>query len=283
MAKIHLFESGRVSEAERLTGLRLESVAQRSPAHGWRHALPHAEPLPVLIWIARGQGRITIEARTRGYGPATLTALPARTPFSLHPSTVTEGVLVRLPDLFEAPLPGRPTRLRLSEVSLQGELGGLLDRLGRATDLRIPAVGRAALARVILLSALIEREAHRGVTVEAEDEPGRLAARFAHAIEATLHDAPDIEALALRVGVTPDHLDAALGATCGTGAAQYRIDRAMHEARRRLADTDDNAQTIAHELGFASVNQFAGQFAQSAGLAPNEFRQAARRAAGGNR
>ena len=283
MAKIHLFESRRLSDAERLSGLRIEPVTPRARSGRWRYLLPHAEALPVLVWIARGQGRITIEARTRGYGPATLTVLPPRTPFALLPGTVTEGMLVRLPDLFEAPLPERPTRLRLSDVATQGELGGLLDRLARAGDLREPAAGRAALARIILLSALIEREGHRAAPAHAEDEEGRLAARFAHGVESSLGGGADVEAIAARLGETPEALDRTLTETCGRTAAAYRAERAMHEARRRLADTDDGAQAIAHELGFASPAQFAGAFTESAGQTPSAFREAERRSAPASR
>lgn len=283
MAKIHLFESGRVSEAERLSGLHVETVSPLSRARAWRYALPHAEPLPVLVWIARGQGRLTVEARTRGYGPGTLAVLPPHVPFALQPGTVTEGVLVRLPDLFEAPLPGEPVKLRFSDVALQGELGGLLDRLSRAGDLREAANGRAALARVILLSALVEREGHRGGPIRVDDEKARLAARFSHVVEDVLTDGADADAVALRLGVTPDRLDATLLATCGMDAATYRRERAMHEARRRLADTDDGPQAIAHALGFSSSAQFAGAFSEAAGLSPSDFRDAARRYASGAR
>ena len=277
MAKIHLFESRRLSEAERLSGLRIETVSTRVRAGRWRHDLAHSEALPVLVWIARGQGRITIEARTRGYGPATLTVLPPKVAFSIQPGTVTEGVLVRLPDLFEAPLPDRPVRLRLSDLATQGELGGLLDRLARAGDLREPAAARAALARVILLSALIEREAHRAAPAYAEDEAGRLAARFADAVEAALADGVDLEALASRLGSTIEALDRVLTTTCGMTAAGYRVERVMYEARRRLADTGDLPHAIAQSLGFASASQFAGAFAEAAGQSPGAFRDAQRR------
>lgn len=280
MAKIHLFESGRASDAERLAGLSLETVTPLSRARAWRYALPHAEPLPVLIWVARGQGRLTVEARTRGYGPGTLTVLPPRIPFALQTGTVTEGILARLPDLPEAPFAEEPLRIRLPEVGLQGELAGLLDRLSRGGDPTVPANGRAALARILLLSAFAEREGARGTPIRADDERARLAARFAHAVEDTLTDCVDAEAIALRLGVTLDRLDAVLGATCGMDTAAYRRERAMHEARRRLADTEDGPQAIAHALGFTSATQFAGAFSEAAGMTPTGFRDAARRIGG---
>ena len=278
MARIQHFECGRAADAERLPGLRTESVAPLSRAQPWRHALPHAKPLAALVWVARGQGRITVEARTRGYGPATLTLLPPRTPFALLPGAVTEGMVVVLPALVDAPFRKEPTRMRLSDVGVQAELGALLEHLARPGDLREPVNGRAALARVILLSALVEREARHAVPIRVDEDAARLAARFAHAAERALLDVVDDEAIALRLGVTPDHLDSVLTETCGCTTRRYRHDRAMHEAGRRLADTGDGPQAIADALGLASAAQFARAFGEAAVARPAEVRDAPRRA-----
>ncbi|MEL7184665.1 MAG: hypothetical protein AAGK57_13570, partial [Pseudomonadota bacterium] len=185
MSRIRLFEARNIPEAERLTGLSQEMVTPLARHGRWRRETPHAEAMPVLIWIARGQGRITVNARTRGYGPATCITIPPKTPFAIEPGAVSEGTLLRLPTLFEAPFPEVPRRLRMSDVAAQSELVGLLDRLAQAGDLRDPCQGRAALARVILLSALIEREGRRQQDAPL-DKAGQLAARFARAVETAL-------------------------------------------------------------------------------------------------
>lgn len=280
MAKIHLFEPRRLSEAERLAGLRVTSISTLARPDQWRHTLPHAEAGPVLIWISRGQGRLSWEARTRGYGAATLLCLPAGTPFWIEPGPGTECVLARMPELFEAPMPAAPLRLRLSDISVQGELAGLLDRLSRAGDLSDPAQGRAALGRIILVSALIEREKHRE---EAEKQTGasKLARRFARAVEENLTSGATIETLAHGLGVTPAHLTRTIKSTCTQSALDYRNARLMHEARRRLIETDDTAATIGATLGFASPAYFSRAFTASAGQPPARFRRAARQVVSG--
>ena len=58
--------------------------------------------------------------------------LPNSTPADyIEPGTMTEATLLRLPELFEATLADGAFHLRLSDVSMQGELSGLLNRPGR--------------------------------------------------------------------------------------------------------------------------------------------------------
>lgn len=276
MSRIRLFESRGVPEVERLAGLSQEMITPLARSGRWRRELPHVEALPVLIWVARGQGRITVNARTRGYSPATLWCIPAGTPFAIEPGAVTEGTLVRVPTLFEAPLPDAPRRLRLSDVSVQGELAGLIDRLGRAGDLSDPPSGRAALARVILLSSVIEREAVKQPP-EPLDKAARVAARFAKAVEDTLGTGANLEAIGERLSITPTHLTRTLHSTCNMTAAQYLNARLMHEARRRLADTSDTAATIAQGLGFSSAAYFTRAFGRETGQTPTAFRKTEQR------
>ncbi|MGB3409466.1 MAG: AraC family transcriptional regulator [Jannaschia sp.] len=277
MSKIRLFESRTLSEAERLVGLSHEMVSPLVRHGRWRRETPHAEQRPIVIWIVRGQGRIMIDARTRGYGPSTCIVIPPGTAFALEPGAMTEGMLTRLPNLFEAPLPDRPRRLRLRDVASQGELSGLLDRLSRAGDLSDPVHGRAALARIILLSSVIEREA-RATPMEELPGAARLAERFAAEVERQLGRGANLEDIGALLDVTPTHLTRTLRETCGMTAAQYLNARLMHEARRRLADTDDSAATIAQALGFSSAAYFTRAFGRTVDLTPSAFRKLEKRA-----
>ncbi|WP_298432724.1 AraC family transcriptional regulator [uncultured Jannaschia sp.] len=275
MSLIRLFESRDLTEAERLAGLSLETVSPLARHGRWRRETPHAEALPVLIWIARGHGRITIDARAHGLVAHTAIALPAGTPFALQPGQTTEGVLMRVPELFEAPMPASPRLLRLVDAGTQTELTGLLDHLARPGDLAVPADGRAALGRLVLVSALLEREATRHAP-QKTSAGTRLAAAFARAVERDLGQS-NVEALAASLGVTPTHLTRTVKAACGMTAAQYAGERVMHEARRRLVDTDAPAANIAAELGFGSPAYFSRAFRRVAGQTPSTFRAAARR------
>ncbi|MEM7643362.1 MAG: AraC family transcriptional regulator [Pseudomonadota bacterium] len=275
MSRIRLFESKGLPDHERLAGMRLESITPLARNTRWRREMPHAEPLPVLIWIARGQGRIVFDGRTRGFGPATAIALPAGTPFALEPMPRTEGTLLRLPELFEAPMPPRPRRLKLTDVTSQAEMAGLLDRLARAGDLTDPPSGRAALARIILISALIERIA-TAQPPKPLSKPNQLAARFAREVEQVLGQGATLEQIGATLGVTATHLSRTFKATCGQSAARYLTARTMHEARRRLADTDATAAQIARDLGFGSPAYFTRAFGKATGQTPSAFRAAER-------
>lgn len=276
MSRIRLFESRDLSEAERLVGLKLEMVTPLIRHGRWRRSEPHVENLPVLIWMQRGQGRITVLGRTRGFQPSTAICLPPETPFSIEPGTMTEGTLLRLPALFEAPLPAVPRMLRVSDVAAQGEISGLIDRLTRHGDLSDPPAGRAALGRVILISAFIERLATANPAAPLS-RPAKLAARFARAVETHLGSGATLEEIGTDLGVTSTHLTRTLRETCGMTAAAYMQARLMHEARRRLADTDDMASTIATALGFSSAAYFTRAFGRVTGQTPSAFRADARR------
>ncbi len=275
MSRIRLFESRKLAEADRLAGLSLEMVTPLRRHGRWRRALPHVEPLPVLIWIQRGQGRITVLGRTRGFAPATCITVPPGTPFSIEPGTITEGTLLRLPDLFEAPLPASPRHLRLSDINAQAELAGLLDNLSRHGDLTDAPSARAALGRLILISALVERIATADAA-PAPDAPARLAARYARAVEEHLSAAVTLDILGRDLGVTPTHLTRTMQTTCAMSAQQYLHARLMHEARSRLADTESPIGDIAAAMGYSSAAYFSRAFARSAGESPSSFRNTAR-------
>ena len=276
MSRIRLFESRGLSEADRLAGLRHEMVTPLARVGRWRRETPHAESLPVLIWISRGQGRIMAHARTRGYGPSTAIVLPANTAFAIRPGTTTEGTLLRLPDLFEAPLPDRPRMLRLSDVASQTELSGLIENLARPGDLADPPTGRAALSRIVMVSAVIERIA-RAQPPRPQTAATRLAAAFSGLVEMRLGRGDRLEAIAAQLGVTPTHLTRTIKAEAGITAARYMTERLMNEARRRLADTDASAAQIAADLGFGSAPYFTRAFGRVTGEPPGMFRRRERR------
>lgn len=217
-----------------------------------------------------------INALTRGFGPASCISIPANTPFSLEPTAMTEGTLIKLPELFEAPLPSEPRRLRLSDGGAQSELAGLLDSLGRADDLADAVIGRAALARIILISALVEREGRKSQP-EKLTAPARLAQRFAMEVEARLGSGDNLAVIGDALGVTPTHLTRTLRATCNMTAAHYLSERLMHAARKRLADTNESAAKIAISLGFGSPAYFTRAFGKATGQTPTHFRQSEQR------
>ena len=280
MAKIHLFETRRIPEAERLRGMGVETLSPLARAGRWRRTMPHVDTHAVLLWIVRGQGRLIVEGCATNYGPGTLAVIPARTPFLVSYGAVTEGTLVRWPELFEAPLPERPVRIRLTDVGTQAELSGLLDKLARRGDLSDAPSGRAALGRIILLSALVERESHRAAAIAPVGDAAERAARFVYAVEAVLPHGASLEAALGRCGDESDAVDAALAESGGgLSAAAYREARVMREARRRLADTEDGVQAVAHDLGFASASALDDAFERDAKMTAGAFFDAERRIA----
>ncbi|WP_308914951.1 helix-turn-helix transcriptional regulator [Jannaschia sp. LMIT008] len=263
MAKIHLFEHRRLSEVNLLSGLAVESVTPLARSGRWRRELPHAESLSVLIWVARGQGRILLDGIARTYLGGTLIALPAGTPFALQPGPITEATLVRVPDLFEAPMPGDPAMLRLPQSGVQAELVALLDALSSRGGLGDPVACRAALGRVILLSALVESQRHRAIPLP--DRP--VARRFVHAVEGVVR-ADALPQIGRTIGILPDDLNAAMWEASGMTATEWLSARVLHEARSKLAEAGASPAAVADALGFADAGALTVALREGPGREP---------------
>ena len=91
-----------------------------------------------------------------------------------------------------------------------------------------------------------------------------------------------LETAAKNVGLTPAGLRARFKAETGYTLHEYLIQRRISEARRFLAETDDDITTIAHALAFSSSQYFASVFRRQTGMSPGEFRQRHRRFSNGN-
>ena len=131
---------------------------------------------------------------------------------------------------------------------------------------------RAALARLMLVSSMLERLTGPDTAQTAQSASQKLSARFTREVEqcyatgATLNDIGDM------LGVTPTHLTRTFKSTCGMTAARYLGDRLMHAARSELIDTPNSAAEIARDLGFSSPAYFSRAFLHHAGETPGKFR-----------
>ena len=260
------------SQIPAMDALSLRPISGLTRVQIWRHTLPHSLPGPSLLWFVRGNARLIIEGRAIGIGPNVCVTLPAQTAFAIEPGTQTQATLVQLPTSPLLPMPEGIHLIRVHDIASQGELSGLLDRIGTGQAKGGPGADRAALARTMLVSAMLERLTGPETLHLPQSAPQRLSARFAQEVEqcyatgATLNDIGDV------LGVTPTHLTRTFKSTCGMTAARYLGDRLMHAARSELIDTSNSAAEIARDLGFSSPAYFSRAFLHHAGETPGTFR-----------
>lgn len=260
------------SQVPAMDALSLMPISGLTRRQLWRHTLPHSVPSPSFLWFVRGNARLIIEGRAIGIGPNVCVTLPAQTAFAIEPGAQTQATFVQIPTSGLLPMPMGVHLIRINDISTQGELSGLLDRIAQGQTSDRPEAKRATFARLMLVSSILERLTGPDTAQTAQLASQKLSARFTREVEqcyatgATLNDIGDM------LGVTPTHLTRTFKTTCGITAARYLGDRLMHAARCALIDTPNSAAEIARDLGFSSPAYFSRAFLHHAGETPGKFR-----------
>jgi AraC family transcriptional regulator of adaptative response / DNA-3-methyladenine glycosylase II len=102
------------------------------------------------------------------------------------------------------------------------------------------------------------------------------AVRMLDEPEAWHDEAPSVEALAQRLGVSDRHVRRIFEAHLGVSPVQYLQTRRLLTAKQLLADTDLPIAQIALISGYASLRRFNAAFAEHYGLNPTQLRREGR-------
>lgn len=244
----------------------------------WRVEDLHATPRNRLFWITRGQGRVTVNCVTRGYGPNTAVFVPARVPMALELASQTQGLQLALPQDASLHLPDQPFHLRVSNIESQAAITSHIEKIEGELAARAPAMDRALTAYSLLVSAWMARELARQEDTKPRERPHRLAELFAERMEAQFRTGKGVADYAAQLQITPTHLSRVCRDASGRPALALLNERIMYEARRLLLETDLPAREIAEQLGFSSAAYFTRAFSQATGRTPSAFRKPALRA-----
>lgn len=266
---------GFMSESSRsFSVLSLGKLRMQDP---WRLEHLHGQPRHKLYWITRGQGRVTVNCITRGYGPNTAVFVPAGTQMAIELPGQVQGLELCLPPEAELELPQAAFHLRISHIEAQASLTSHLEKIERELAARAPAMERALTGYGLLVSAWMQRELSRGEGAILRERSHRLAELFAAQMEAQFRSGHGVADYAAALQVTPTHLSRVCKEAAGRPAHALLVERIMHEARRLLRDTDMPAREIAETLGFSSAAYFTRAFQQATEQTPTEFRASPRR------
>lgn len=245
----------------------------------WRIELLHAVPRHRLYWLTRGQGRVTVNCITRGYGPNTAVFVPARTPMALEITSQTQGMELGMPPDDALHMPDQPFHLRISNIEAQGALTSHIEKIESELAARAPAMERALTAYSLLISAWIARELDRQEGAILRERSHRLVELFADRLESQFRSGRGVADYAKQLQVTPTHLSRVCREASGRPAHALLSERIMHEARCLLLQTDLPAREVAEQLGFSSPAYFTRAFTQATGRTPSDFRKPRRPAA----
>jgi AraC family transcriptional regulator of adaptative response / DNA-3-methyladenine glycosylase II len=102
------------------------------------------------------------------------------------------------------------------------------------------------------------------------------AVRLLDEPEAWRDEAPSVEVLAQRLGVSDRHVRRIFEAHLGVSPVQYLQTRRLLTAKQLLADTDLPISQIALISGYASLRRFNAAFAEHYGLNPTQLRREGR-------
>lgn len=257
--------------------LALTSIAQNATHGRWRTEAMRSHRSPRLIFVGRGQGRITIAGLTSGFGANNLIYIPAGTMYGFEVGPTVYGLMLTIPSAMATEWPLEPVHLRLRDVIAQKELSLHIDALERELKSDQPSHQRAAHYQLGLLSIYFERQLELredGTTdPRSESASARLVAAYTDLIERDYHENMGVADYAAKLGVTPTHLARCCRQTSGKSALTLLNDRILFEARLLLRDTKDPVQKIASDLGFGSPAYFTRVFLAQTGLTPSKFRQ----------
>lgn len=258
--------------------LALLPIAQNPAQARWRTEAMRSHSTPRLIFITKGQGRITVSGLTHGYGPNNLIFLPARTMYGYEVGPTTHGHMLVIPGAMAGEWPEEHVHLRLRDVVQQKELAKIFDSLERELNARQAASTRAAHYHLGLLSVFFERQLAVAppdpAAERAQTAAARLVAAYSDLVERDFRSGKGVADYARDLGVTPTHLTRSCRQTCGRSALGLLNDRTLFEARVLLRDSRRKVQDIAQDLGFASHAYFTRAFQARTGMTPTAFRRA---------
>lgn len=251
---------------------RIVPITRLAQGGKWRTESLRALPEPCLLWITRGQGRITLNGLTRGYGVHNTIFIPAHMmhAFDLAPQTMGSAVFFGGSDV---PLPSGAVHLRVRDSASQAELSSLIDAVGRELASDRPSADRAAQLYLGLISVWLERQsAVQPNEMRIHGAARQLASRYSALLEEHFRTGMGVAEYAALLGVTPTHLTRSCRATSGRAASEMLQDRRLSEARRLLAETKHDVRDIAAQLGFRSAAYFTRAFHAKTGKTPTQFR-----------
>lgn len=254
------------------------SLASLLQAGRWRLTDWHAETNPHLYAITRGQGRVSVFGKTRGFSGPCYLFLPPQATTRFEFPTPAYGHRVSFGTAHEAQLPDTAVLLRATTTQTQGEITWLVGQIEAETAMASEDAEVAIAAYGTLLALAITRlHQSEGAVEWSRTKAETIVAGFTALLERDIvagpADTPSVASYANRLGITATHLTRVCQSVAGLGASALLQERLLAEGRRRLADTPTPVHQIADALGYGSAAYFARSFGVRMGQSPSAARK----------
>ncbi|MFU1476677.1 AraC family transcriptional regulator [Roseovarius sp. C7] len=274
-AQLHPLDAGTLTTDIPTPKVRLSTIAQWGTGGSWRLTLPHSLPTHTLLWITKGQARITLEGMQRGLGAHNAVVIPAGSSFSLEPGAQCFGWVLSVAANSPILMPDNAQILRILEVQNQAELTALIDRMQREGHNNLPFADEALTAHAQLMTVWLRRAMIDHDNTARPKASQRLVMAYAALIERDFHLPRLMADYASELGVTPTHLTRSCRDSAGVTAADMLVRRKLHAARVALEDGTLSITQIAASLGFGSAAYFSRFIQHHTDQSPSALRKAA--------
>ncbi len=264
--------------------LSLRAIVPAPAAARWRTEAMRAHANPRLIYITRGQGRITVAGLTSGYGPNNLVYVPANTMYGYEAGATVHGLMISVPLVLAPDWPEAPVHLRLRDVGSQKDIAHFIDNLERELKLAVgldadAAARHARAARhhlgllALAFEQVTESRPNEAADLRSQSMPARISAAFTDLVERDFRKSQGVAGYARALGITPTHLTRCCKQTCGKSALAILNERLLYEARLMLRGSGAPIKSIASTLGYTSAAYFTRSFQSATGQTPSAFRR----------
>jgi len=260
------------------TGIAVTTLPNLLGKGRWRLEGLRARRSHDFYWVTRGQGRLSINGRTRGYGPNSVLFIPAGSVYGLTTAANVQGYAATLPDILPVPVPGNPGLVKASSIFDQGQITSYFEQISREQDSKNQGFEQAMESYMTLLGIWIERNSGRNDWPLKSKPPAadRLVATFLRRLDTGFCRTGTTADYAADLNVTATHLSRVCRELLGHPASDLIRDRTVLEAQILLADTDMRINHVAEHLGVESAAYFSRMFKSSTTLSPRAFRDHAR-------
>ena len=252
---------------------RVVSMMRLAQGGRWRTEAHRSHVRPVLLWFTRGQGRVTVAGRTRGYGAHNAIFIPGGTMHGFTMLGQVYGTAIFFPETLTRELPEEAMHLRLRDGFQQAELSGLVEAIDREATGERPGSERAMRHWGGLIAVWLERHADLAEAPTAISAGQRLMTAYTALVERDFRSGLGVQGYADKLGVTATHLSRVCRESCGKSAHRVLNERILYEARRLLTESEIPIKDIAERLGFNSAAYFSRAFLNETGHSPTAFRR----------
>jgi AraC-like DNA-binding protein len=272
--------------AERIPGFNVQALEERFAQPPKNILRAHRHDYHHVVLVTAGGGRLWVDFEERTIEPPMLLQLGPGVVHGWQPAQLLRGYVIHFDRSFFAADARDPAEIAemplfcafsgTPVLTISAEQRALFEMLARAMlrEYRGQARERAAALRSYLRIWLIEaRRISEGWHPERWNDRGtELTGRFLALVRENFRTISSVSEYAVRLRVTPSHLNDTVRRTMGKTAGHLIRERVLLEAKRLLRHSHLSVAEVAYHLNFGDPSYFARFFRRQTGQSPAAFR-----------